>query len=501
MSKKLFLRACACLLLAPLSCIGPVNPDDGPDSGDTPALVADTSWEMPLQPDTEVQAYIVPEAPFKYDVTYTYDPANFSNPERGPYNPVSYSYINGKIPALASASDLRKTRESGCSLVFSHFYLCDFLETPISEEVLAHIRKHFAIVRESGCKTIVRFAYSWYWNTGDKTQQEPDAEIILAQIAQLKPIFLENADIIYVMQMGFVGTYGEWAFTTNVNTRAERSAIVKAVMDALPASRQIAVRTPTHMRSTLSDLNGKAYKLKDTLSQASAFDGSYTARMACFNDCAFVNYSDGGTYGDNSDRALWSVNSKYVSLGGESCFVGEDTYCQCIPSYKNLRTFHWSYLSNHHDIIKIWKAKGCYDDASARVGYRFVLNGAAFDGDFSAGNTFRIRLCMANYGFASLINPHDLEIVIIPKDDPSNPYVYKSSTDPRYWQGSHYFTHTETIVLPDGLKAGSKYQLCIRIADSEPSLHDRPEYCIRFANKDIWDVTTGCNRLGTFTAK
>lgn len=249
------------MLLVTLSCDKQEQKEDVTDTGSKDVTIAgdSASWAMPEQADVDVQSYIVPEPPFKYDVTFEYDPSNFPNPERGPYNPISYSYINGNIPSLASVSDMVRTRESGCSLMFSHFYLCDFLDSVISEEVLSHIRRHFARVREAGCKTIVRFAYSWYWNSNDKTQQEPDAEIILAQIAQLKPIFQEYSDIIYVMQMGFVGTYGEWAYTTNVNTRAERSQIVKAVLDALPSNRQVALRTPTHMRATLSDLSGKAY--------------------------------------------------------------------------------------------------------------------------------------------------------------------------------------------------------------------------------------------------
>lgn len=495
--------AVAVMLFLLPSCDKGVQPEGNPDPHSEDVFLSGDgdAWAMPEQSDEVVQTYIVPQPPFSYDITYEYDPTNFSNPERGPYNPIAYSYINGSIPTLATAADMARTRESGCSLMFSHFYLCDFMDSVIPDKVLSHIRTHFSRVREAGCKTIVRFAYSWYWNADDKTQQEPDAEIILAQIAQLKPIFEEYADIIYVVQMGFVGTYGEWAYTSNVNTRAERSQIVKAVLDALPARRQVALRTPAHMRMTLSDITGKSVKLRDTVTVATAFDGSYASRLACFNDCAFVNYNDGGTYADEADRLYWSSLSNYVILGGESCFVGDDKYCQCIPSYKNLRTFHWSYLSNHHDIIKIWKEKGCYEDASARVGYRFVLNGAAFSGSFTAGGKFGIRLCLANYGFASLINAHDLEFVIRSESDPSEEFVFKSATDPRYWQGSHYYTFAEDLVLPDALKAGSKYTLLLRIADSEVTLHDRPEYCIRFANKNVWDATTGCNRLGTFTAK
>lgn len=448
-----------------------------------------------------VQAYVTPAPPFRYDVSFEYDPENFANPERGPYHPVSYAYQKGTIPSLASVSSMRRAREEGCSLMFSHFYLCDFLNSVISDEVLAHIDQHLDNVREAGCKTVLRVAYSWYYDSSDKTQQEPDADLILTHIGQLRPLFQKHADIIYVVQMGFVGTYGEFAYTSNVNSKEEKCEIIKAVLDAVPASRNVAVRTPVIMRNALEYITGAPIKLKDTLTVENAFDGSYKARLGCFNDCAFVNANDGGTYKDNVDRTMWRVISRYVTLGGESCYQGSNTYCECIPSYDNLRTFHWSYLSNHHDIVKVWKNMGCYDDASCRVGYRFVMNGAAFEGDFAAGEDLIIRLCLANYGFASLINPHKLEFIIAPEDNPEDAVVYTSERDPRTFQGSHYYTVAERFRLPDNLVPGKEYKLYIRIADSEPSLHDRPEYCVRFANKGVWDVSNGANLITTFTAE
>lgn len=494
----------AAFLCAP-ACQNKIDPEPpGPEEPEVIEYVlpkGDLCWGMPEQDDVTVQEYIAPEAPFHYDVSFTYDDTNFPNPERGPYNPISYAYQNGGVPSLASVSSMQRQRESGCSLMFTLYYLCDFLNAPISETVLQHMGDHLARVREAGCKTIVRCAYSWYWNSSNKTQQEPDAEMILRHIEQIKPIFQEYADVIYVVQMGFVGCYGEFAYTTNVNTNKEKGAIIKAVLDAVPARRNVAVRTPEIMRNALSYANGTTFKLRDTLSAATAFDGSYRSRIGCFNDCAFVNGNDGGTYDDNVDRALWHITSRYVTLGGESCYQGDDTYCECKPSYANLRTFHWSYLSNHHDIIKVWKRMGCYDDASVRVGYRFVLNGASFEGDWSAGEDMIVHLCLANYGYASLINAHTLEFIIAPEEDPSAAVVYTSAKDPRTWQGSHYYTYSERIMLPENLVPGRRYTLSVRIADAEPTLHDRPEYCIRFANKGVWNAEDGSNLITTFTAE
>lgn len=490
----------AAVVLAAASC-GKDGPRDGNGGVVNSGLSAnDSSWVMPSQESIVVQNYLAPSAPFPYDVTYEYDSSNFPNPERGPYNPLSFDYYKGSIPADASVTSMARTRQSGCSLVFYSFYLRDFLESPISDAALEHINRQFDNLREAGCKAIVRFAYCW--DSSSKYVQEPYAEVILGHISQLKPIFQRHADVIHVVQMGFIGTYGEWAYVTRVTKRSERSAIVKAVLDALPEKRMVALRTPTHMRNTIADVSGLSkVTLKDTLTAGEAFTGSYKARLACFNDCAFVNSNDGGTYADEVDRAMWKAISNYVLMGGESCFQGRTSYCECLKSYDNLIAFHWSYLSNHHDIIKIWKEMGCYEDASSRVGYRFVLNGAAFDGNFSAGKALSFRYCLGNYGFASLINPHDIEYVITGVDDPSEKFSIKSEYDPRLWKGSHFYVRNEKITLPDGLKAGHKYDFNIAITDPEPSLHDRPAYSIRFANVGVWNEETGLNRMLTFTAK
>lgn len=500
--KYAFFAALACALLCAMSC--GKNGENGGDPIIDPVVTpsnGELCMELPNDETLVVQSYSAPVPPFDYDEVYEYDPTDFPNPERGPYSARSYSYIDGKIPAVSTVESMAATRANGTSLIFTFFYLCDFLNDPISQPVLDHMRQHFINLRASGCKTVLRCAYSWYWNTNDRTQQEPDIDLILTHIEQMKPIVREFADVIYVWQAGFVGTYGEWAYTTNIKTDEERAAVIKGMLDALPESRMVAIRTPMHKRRVLTVIEGQKITVKDSITVETAFNGSYRSRISSFNDCAFVNGNDGGTYGDGTDRKYVRIESNYVMNGGESCYQGDNTYCECIPAYKNLRTFHWQYLSNHHDIINVWKSMGCYEDATARVGYRFVLNGSAFDSDWRSGSDLTLRLCLTNYGWGSLINPHVLEFILVSDSNPQEKYVFTSSTDPRIWKGSHIYTHTERIVLPEGLRTGAKYNLYINVADSEPTIHDRADYSVRFANKNIWDPQTGYNLLTTFIAQ
>ncbi len=456
---------------------------------------------QPKELDVAVEHFISPEPPFPYDIVYTYDETNFPNPERGPYFNVSYSFYEGNVPEAATVERLASARKDGTSLVFTFLYLCDYVDKEIlSDDVIRVMREHFTNLRKSGCKAVCRVAYSW----NDKWPvQEPPADMIASHVKQLKPVFQEFGDVIYVMQAGLIGTYGEWAYTTNVKSDGDHAEVVKALLDALPENRTVAIRTPSWKRRLLTVFNADGNKVteRDTITVAEAFGPSDKARLAIHNDCAFVNGNDGGTFGSVYDRHYVRTESNYYPYGGESCYQNNNEYCECIPSYKNLRTYHWSYLSNHYAIRELWQNEGCYNDASSRVGYRFVLNGAVFHGTFGSEEDFGISLCLSNYGFASLINRRKMEFVIANQKNPKEKYVYPLDKDPREWKGDKAYVFTDRIVLPSALQKGAEYNLYLNLPDESPNLYDNPEYSVRFANRHIWEEKTGYNLIASFKAE
>ena len=53
----------------------------------------------------------------------------------------------------------------------------------------------------------------------------------------------------------------------------------------------------------------------------------------------------------------------------------------------------------------------------------------------------------------------------------------------------------DTIVgIPDDMPVG-EYELYLNLPDPEVALYNNPAYSIRLANQDIWDETTGYNKL------
>lgn len=112
-----------------------------------------------------------------------------------------------------------------------------------------------------------------------------------------------------------------------------------------------------------------------------------------------------------------------------------------------------------------------------------------------------MKICLTNYGFASLINERNIEIIIQAEDDPADKYVIVSEKDSRDWKGCHHYEWHERFALPETLRAGANYTIYLNLPDISDTLHDNPLYSVRFANKGVWDETTGYNRLAAFRAE
>ena len=506
------LLAGSALLLALSACGDKAQPDSGdptvlPDSLKVYSEEGTGQVYQPVKIENTVHNYVAPEAPFRYDVAFEYDPTDFCNPERGPYSPHDFtysvlSYSSGKtVPYMLSTEDLEKIRNSGNTLQYFGFYLCDFVDKDISEEALAHMRELFDNLRQSGTKAIIRYAYSY--NKEKWPVTDPPVERIVAHIKQLGPLWHEYQDVIYLLQCGFTGIFGEWHTTTNITTEEQRAQIVKAELDALPVNRQVAIRTVSHKRQILRILNAGTGIMRDTINVSNWNDLSYASRIGFHNDCVFCNSGDGGSYGSEEDRKYVATETNYLADGGESSYANINDakpYCECKNAYPNLQRMHFSYLSNHSYFRSGWDAIGCGNDIASRVGYRLVLNGAAFKGDFTAGGDFSIRICISNYGFASLINERKLEWVLQNADDPAEKYVIVSRKDPREWRGGKAYVYEERFVLPQGIKSGASYVISMNLPDVAATLHDDPRQSVRLAIKGSWDPETGYNRIATLKA-
>ena len=443
--------------------------------------------------------------PTTVKVNYTVSDEIFPNPERGFYSGSEVRSADGKGISKAT---MTAARNQGRSLFLLEFNLKDYVSSDISEDFLQTIRARFESLRTGGLKCILRFAYC-FPSGGNEEELAPfkpwDAplEQVQRHLDQLKPVLHEYADVILVVQAGFIGCWGEWYYTDNFKDNASRRALVDALLEAVPTDRQIELRTPGYKRN----LFGFTYA--DTITRAEAHQPTPKARLGGHNDCYLTGPNDVGTYSTAKDRDYWGSESLYTIMGGESCAYdmnydnGLTAYCHCEGTekyngaLKDMAINHFTYLNISYfgNVITRWKNEGCLDEIKRRLGYRFILEEGEFTKKAEAGKPFEINLTLRNEGFSPAQNPRDVELVLC---DASGKVLntWPLDSDPRYWMPAQKTTINKTITIPDGVSGN--LTLFLNLPDPYETLHNNPLFSIRLANEGTWKEETGYNQLYSF---
>jgi hypothetical protein len=145
------------------------------------------------------------------------------------------------------------------------------------------------------------------------------------------------------------------------------------------------------------------------------------------------------------------------------------------------------------------KAQDNYDNMARELGYRFRLIEAGMPKILKPGGIFEMTMDMANDGWARIINPRKVEFILRSISDTGTMYILDFDGDNkgnRLWLPGPAETKTLSVVagipstIPDG-----KYDVVLNLPDPYPSIHDRPEYSIRLANKGVWEAATGFNLM------
>ena len=462
-------------------------------------------------------------------VTYSTTTALFPNPERGFYR---YFESRSSAPTGWSIADFQNTNavswlsaaeEATITQAYCLFYLDTFLNSNISEPFLTHIRNNLKSVREAGRKCILRFAYTWDDSDNnsngmpdvleDVTQQtEPDLQQLLTHIDQLKPILQEYADIIVVLQAGFIGIWGEWYYTDHfVDTPTQpdtistaqyerRKSVVQRLLDSLPANRMIALRYPL--------LKKQMFGRTTPITDAEAFQNTPLARLGVHNDAFLNSYGDSGTFQSDADRTYLQAESLYLTMGGEvNAPEANAPSRSCANALSEMTKYHWSYINTDYHIptLQSWKTGNCIHNTSSiagsildRLGYRFVLKKGIYPTTAPVGGALPIRIELSNEGFAAPFNPRDLYMVLQNKSTGAF-FTVKLPDDPRRWLANgQIHVIARTLTLPSNLPAGS-YALYLYLPDPAPSLSGNPAYAIRMANANLWKAAGWNDLLHTLT--
>lgn len=424
-------------------------------------------------------------------VTYTSTDALFPNPERGFLKQIYYT--SQQLNSVQTANTVRKNRENeNVTLYLDNYFMMDYISSDISQAFLNRMENNFKALRAGGGKAVIRYSYKYSDTEADKPW-DAEPKWMLRHIEQLKPYWQEYADVILCLEAGFIGVWGEWYYTTNFPFNPTKDSefeprwtIVNELLEALPADRQIALRTPAFKMRYL-DMHGEAVA---PLTPEEAYQNTAKARLCGHNDCFVASSTDYGTYASDEEREFWAEDTKYTLMGGETCDECELSTGK--NAIKEMQKYHWTYINDgyHEGVLNSWETDGSMTEIKRRLGYRFVLEKGYFK---VQDNKYSAKLTLRNDGFAALANPRDVELVFISKIDSSDKYVYKQDIDPRFWMAGE--THEINLLAQLDDSMSGEYNVYLNLPDPYDTLHDNPAFSIRLANENMWEEETGYNYL------
>lgn len=468
------------------------------------------------------------------NVTYTESTEDIVNPERGFYQYAEihaanyYPLDQATLAAYRTVHSIPDAKYAvSSSLVFLEYVLDSFKNAPLSADFLTRLNNDCATARAAGVKLIPRFVYVNTTQTGScpagsicPPYGDASKAIVLGHIAQLKPYFQLNEDVIACVQLGLIGIYGEGYYTDYFGDASEnaqrklldgnwndRNEVIKAMLGVIPADRMLQVRYPQIKERYVYGISANV--ISPATSEDEAFTGTDKARIGLHNDCFLSSPNDVGTYVDYGNSAtplqdatsalrnFESYDSKYTVVGGETCDNSYSPQNDCGPTgtaQTEFAMFHYSFLNAQYNLSvnNDWVTGGCMEDIKSKLGYRLVLKNGSFPAQAAAGSQLEVTINLQNQGYASPFNPRPVQL-LLRNQSGGKVTVIPFNTDIRKWYTGDVVL-TGKLSLPGDLAAGT-YDLLLNLPDKFASLSSRPEYSIRMANGDTWEPTTGYNKL------
>lgn len=480
-------RAGVAVLAAALAACG--------GGGDEPAELRSDEAASPRALQTPSRA--APAAPLAL-VTLQSTDLDFPNPERGFYRFAS-------DPSKITATSLLYVVQDGQRLVYTPGDLSAYRTRNLPASYLAKLDTGFANLRKQGLKAVLRFAYNYpETEAGYLNAQDANLSRVKRHLVQLQPVLQKNADVIAVVQGGFIGAWGEWHTSSNgLTTPVRKAAVRDALLAAVPPG------LPLHLRYP-ADLAGW-YPEPATLEQWLSPTPPAAARIGLHNDCFLASADDVGTYfsqtaaESESLRAYAQQASAVTGAGGETCAPPVPTQARmaCADILREGAAYHMSYLNRDYyaGFFAQWQAGGCLAEVSRRLGYRLALNEVSHSSVAVRGGTLAWAVSLVNHGWARPMNVRPLVLYLVDAQDRITA-LQLADTDLRQASPAQTLHWSGEVELPTTLAAGA-YRVHLGAPDAANALAANPLYAVRFANADNvvtgvqWRSSQGFMALGT----
>lgn len=421
----------------------------------------------------------------------------FRNPERGYTEEINRKVTVSNPNAVKGNLSENWGKNYNMTMAVVLYNFRSFKSEDLPEEVLNGFDEDMQELRKYGLKCVLRFAYTE--STNDKVDATP--EWVKRHLEQLKPHLAANADVIYVIEAGFVGVWGEWYYSTNYGNETQhmndnRRKVIDYLFDNVPEDRFILFRYPMIKTEYLND--------SDPLTSDEAFTGTVKARMGCHNDAFLNDWGNDGTYASNNKsddpkvRNYIATETLYVPNGGEtnveSNTLAEKVYTKA-PA--EMSEYHWSFCGKSYatQVTSRWHSSGIFDTLNVYMGYRLNLLDAQLSDSAAPEGKMNVTIRLRNTGYAPMYNERKAYLVLRGVEQSSEQYTLPLTADPRRWLPNGVISAiNEQVEIPAGASEGT-YHLYLWLPDSYESIASDPRYAVRLANADTWCAETGYNDL------
>lgn len=410
-----------------------------------------------------------------------------ANPERGFRFEMLVGVEGGE--GTESAWPFDGYTDDGITVTQAYCYLTPYFDSDIAQSKLDALQKSFDRARESGVKFLLRFAYQ----DDAHRSSAPGLERILSHIEQLTPIVRSNIDVIYALQIGWVGMWGEFHSDPNFLPDDPKAVarIVDATLTMLPESRSTMMRRMDYRKRAVRGADSLGIRLD-------------MMRVGFFNDGTLANPSDGGTFASSRD-GNWEFDAvgtlgSFFPVDGECYWNSVATYerATAMAAIRRFYKHHYTTFSVVHGNselerkiygpIDCWKSVQVFPALLQKYGvpvdslyfkqiehpngYEYIRDHLGYRIEVVSCKDGKVVL--RNTGFSRPVNPRSIYLVLRKSD------------------GSHLVTDTgvnarelqpwqDVSIDLAGLSDSEDATVALWLPDPEESLRLRPEYAITLA--------------------
>jgi hypothetical protein len=377
---------------------------------------------------------------------------------------------------------------------------------PISAAMVRDIDKRFAAFRGTGMRVMPRFIYNF--GPIGPTARDAPLSVILSHVDQLEPILLKYKDIVFALEAGFIGTWGEWHDSTNGNDTASAQAqLLNKELGHLNGLFPVLVRYPGDIIEYANGLTPPA-------------------GIGLHDDYYASSAQDGGTWDTCDKRGGWCLpnytaaqfRSLAARISRETMFVGE--FGAMYPPLQTCAALNaYSYTYNVQSIgLYPFPAKiqtelqneGCALSFYNKVGTRIEIQNATVIGNPTANGQLYVAMTLVNKGYGRVIRRRSATIVFASQGIAFAhfplPVLTLDLSSLASAMNPRAVTFETTLTLPADIPAGQSVSLYLFFPDPAPSLTSQPAYALPLNSQNangqpVFDSATGYNLLATFPSQ